>query len=155
MCKTASSWLKCSNLPQIWATWTLSSFPYNPVAPKIAPPTAQEPRQRSWIFLFLLGEVCHSALKTLGSVHPQAAFPCFPASCSKRAEHSSPPFPSLPKRGFCLLWLHGPRTISKKQKQYETMEDARAWPNFACDASRWRSKRSMHNATRWWLVTSV
>lgn len=96
----------------------------------MALPTAQQLWQSSWIFLFLPWEVCHNALQTLGSVHLQAASPYFPASCSKQAKHSSPPFPSLPKREFCLLWLHELHTISKKQKQYENIEDSRAWSNF-------------------------
>ena len=58
------------------------------------------------VFLFLLGEVCRNARQTSGSVHPQAASPCSPASCSKPAEHSSPPFPSLPGWVLYLLWLH-------------------------------------------------
>lgn len=95
---------------------------------------AQQLRQTTQI-LFLLGEVCRNARQTWGSVHLQAASPDFPASCSKPAGHSSPPFPSLPRWASCLLWLHELHTIPRKQKQFENIKDSSAQPPVTCNAN--------------------
>lgn len=78
------------------------------------------------IFLFLLGEVCRNAWQTLGSVRLRAASPYFPASCSKQAERSSPPFPSLPEWEFCLPWLHAPHTGPRRTRSLRGSRGA-AW----------------------------